>query len=85
MLNACPQLNVHGKDMKRVKRFSPVVAGIGALAVSQVAQLIGTAYLDGKVSRLETRVEPLNADFVSFIDKFDSIPLTKLDNAPNLV
>ena len=27
----------------------------------------------------------LNAYFVSFVDKFDSIPLTKLDNAPYLV
>ena len=45
------------EDSLRIKRFSPIVAGMGVLAASQVAQLIGTAYLDGKVSRLETRVK----------------------------
>ena len=48
------------EDNLRVKRFSTVVASIGGLAVSQVANLIGTAYLNGRVSSLEIRVETLN-------------------------
>ena len=35
--------------------------------------------------QLKVSFKLLKTYFVSFIDKFDSIPLTKLDNAPSLV
>ena len=60
------------EDNLRVKRFSTVVAGIGALAVSQVAQLVGTAYLDGKVSSLEIRVETLNTESKRVVKRIEA-------------
>ena len=51
----------------RVKRFSPIVAGMGMLAAGQMAQLIGTAYIEAKVSRLETRVQVLNLESMKVV------------------
>ena len=40
------------EDPLRIKSFSSIAVGIDGLAVSQIAQLIGTAYLGGRVSDL---------------------------------
>ena len=45
---------------------------MGMLAASQVAQLIGTAVLDGKVSRLETRIQTLNLESKRVVKRIES-------------
>ena len=56
----------------RVKRFSPIVAGMGMLAAGQMAQLIGTAFLEAKVSRLETRIQVLNLESKKVVKRIES-------------
>ena len=59
-------------DSLRIRRFSPIVAGMGVLAASQVAQLIGTAVVEGRVSRLETRVETLNVESKKVVKRIEA-------------
>ena len=56
----------------RTKRFSPIVAGMGMLAAGQMAQLIGTAFLEAKVSRLETRIQVLNLESKKVVKRVES-------------
>ena len=51
-----------------------MVAGIGGLAVSQVANLIGTAYLGRRVSDLENRVETINDESKRAVERIETRP-----------
>ena len=55
----------------KIKRFSSIAVGIGGLAVSQIAQLIGTAYLGGRVSDLEQRIEAVNLDSIRASERLE--------------
>ena len=52
------------EDPLKTKRFSGIAMGIGGIAVSQVAQLIGTAYLGSRVSELEQRIDAANIESI---------------------
>ena len=52
------------EDPLRIKRFSSIAVGIGGIAVSQIAQLIGTAYLESRVSDLEHRIDAVNLESI---------------------
>ena len=58
------------------------MASIGGLAVSQVANLIGTAYVGGRVSDLEIRVETINDESKRAVKKIEASVYTGQGHRP---
>ena len=74
--------------MQNLKQFHYIRYGALSNLVSGYESNLSIKLTENTFNIFETHI-PLKVSFktyfVSFIDKFDSIPLIKLDNAPHLV